>query len=282
MGRAKVYCPSMPELNCVAPSGLKGRGDSGFQFPIFELCRLLRRLYPGASAWAFVMWDWRQCCGLGELRKSGTPLAALETLGMQVALSAQSIFDSRSAREWVKNFELPDEETPIEGNGGNGDKGDTKEAEKPKTGPLKQVKKTGPLGGTGPLGKTGPLPATSRLLTKMTDSGLLISHPGNRLRFLHPVLAGYLAGRSLADINMDEALLEQPDWSGKLLAMRYIAAHGDASGLVNVMLAQTKMPLHRPLFMTARWLRDAPREATWRKKVFPRKKLSRCLLYRLF
>jgi HEAT repeat protein len=184
---------------------------------------------------------------------------------MQVALSAQSIFDSRSAREWVKNFELPDEETPIEG---NGDKGDTKEVEKPKTGPLKQVKKTGPLGGTGPLGKTGPLPATSRLLTKMTDSGLLISHPGNRLRFLHPVLAGYLAGRSLADINMDEALLEQPDWSGKLLAMRYIAAHGDASGLVNVMLAQTKMPLHRPLFMTARWLRDAPREATWRKKVF--------------
>ena len=200
-----------------------------------------------------------------RLAPSGTPLAALETLGMQVALSAQSIFDSRSAREWVKNFELPDEETPIEG---NGDKGDTKEAEKPKTGPLKQVKKTGPLGGTGPLGKTGPLPATSRLLTKMTDSGLLISHPGNRLRFLHPVLAGYLAGRSLADINMDEALLEQPDWSGKLLAMRYIAAHGDASGLVNVMLAQTKMPLHRPLFMTARWLRDAPREATWRKKVF--------------
>jgi HEAT repeat protein len=191
-----------------------------------------------------------------RLAPSGAPLAALETLGMQVALSAQPIFDSRSAREWVKNFELP-EEAPAEANG-KGDEAQT-DGEKAKTGPLSK---------TGPLGKTGPLPASSRLLTKMTDSGLLISHTGNRMRFLHPVLGGYLAGRSLADIHMDEVLLEQPDWSGKLLAMRYIAAHGDASNLANVMLARTKLPLHRSLFMAARWLRDAPREATWRSKVF--------------
>ena len=201
-----------------------------------------------------------------RLAPSGTPLAALETLGMQVALSAQPIFNSRSAREWVKNFELP-EETPSESNG-EAEEANTKAGERPKTGPLKKMGKTGPLGRTGPLGKTGPLPATSRLLTKMTDSGLLTSHPGNRMRFLHPVLGGYLAGRSLADTDMDEALLEQPDWSGKLLAMRYIAAHGDASSLANAMLAQTRMPLHRPLFMAARWLRDAPREAAWRNKVF--------------
>lgn len=203
-----------------------------------------------------------------RLAPSGTPLAALETLGMQVALSAQPIFDSRSAREWVKNFE-PAEEAPGESNGKEGDT-NAIEGERPKTGPLQQMGKTGPLGRTGPLGKNGPLPATSRLLTKMTDSGLLISHPGNRMRFLHPVLCAYLAGRSLAYINMDKALLEQPDWSGKMLAMRYIAAHGDASNLANAMLTQTKMPLHRPLFMAARWLRDAPREATWRNKIFAR------------
>ena len=201
-----------------------------------------------------------------RLAPSGTPLAALETLGMQVALSAQSIFDSRSAREWVRNFELPEDET-VEMEVEDGDEG-TNESEKPKTGSLKQNRKTGLLGRTGPLGKTGPLPSSSRLLTKMTESGLLTSHSGNRMRILHPVLGGYLAGRAMAAVNVDDALLQQPDWSGKLLAMRYIAAHGDASGLADAMLRKTEMPLHQPLFSVARWLRDAPREAPWRGKVF--------------
>jgi HEAT repeat protein len=88
------------------------------------------------------------------------------------------------------------------------------------------------------------------------------------MRFLHPVLGGYLAGRALAAVNADSALLQQPDWAGKFLAMRYVAAHGDATNLVDAVLRQTTMPLHSPLFHAARWLRDAPREARWRGKVF--------------
>jgi HEAT repeat protein len=52
------------------------------------------------------------------------------------------------------------------------------------------------------------------------------------------------------------------------MAMRYVAAHGDASGLANAMLQQAQMPLLRSLFIAARWLRDAPREARWRGRVF--------------
>jgi HEAT repeat protein len=203
-----------------------------------------------------------------RLAPKGTPLAALETLGMQVALSSQAIFDSHSAREWVKNFEPPEEETAESENGEENLEAKAANGEKPKTGPLKQKGKTGPLGNTGPLGKSGPVPATSSLLNKMIDSGLLVSHPDNRMRFLHPVFGGYLAGRALAAVNADNSLLQQPDWAGKLLAMRYIAAHGDATGLANAMLRQTEMPLHRSLFNAARWLRDAPREASWRGKVF--------------
>lgn len=209
-----------------------------------------------------------------RLAPKGTPLAALETLGMQVALSSQAIFDSHSAREWVKNFELPEEETLESENGEENLEAETTDSEKPKTGPLKQkgktgpLRKTGPLGNTGPLGKSSPMPATSSLLNKMTDSGLLVSHLDNHMRFLHPVFGGYLAGRALAAVNVDISLLQQPDWVGKLLAMRYLAAHGDATGLANAMLKQTEMPLHRSLFNAARWLRDAPREAPWRGKVF--------------
>jgi HEAT repeat protein len=112
------------------------------------------------------------------------------------------------------------------------------------------------------------MPATSRLLNKMTDSGLLVSCQENRMRFLHPVFGGYLAGRALAAVNADHALLQQPDWAGKHIAMRYVAAHGDATGLATAMLRQAQMPLQSSLFTVARWLRDAPREAPWRGRIF--------------
>lgn len=40
---------------------------------------------------------------------ANTPIAALETLAMQVLLSAQPVFDPRKAREWVKSFEVSEE-----------------------------------------------------------------------------------------------------------------------------------------------------------------------------
>jgi len=196
-----------------------------------------------------------------RLAPQKTPLAALETLGMQVALSSQAIFDYRSAREWVKNFELPEEEEMPE-NGEENPDAETTDEERSKSRSLRNKKKTGPLG------NSGQVPASSALLNKMTDSGLLVSHPDNRMRFLHPVLGGYLAGRALAAVNADNALLQQPDWAGKFLAMRYVAAHGDANTLADVMLRQTTLPLHSSLFRAARWLRDAPRDARWRGKVF--------------
>jgi HEAT repeat protein len=102
----------------------------------------------------------------------------------------------------------------------------------------------------------------------MVSSGLLVSYPNNKMRFTHPVFAGYLAGHALTNYNAEEPLLNQPDWSGKYLAMRYFAAHGDATKLVQTLMEFSRMPMHRPLFAAARWLRDAPRNAPWRGKLF--------------
>jgi HEAT repeat protein len=204
-----------------------------------------------------------------RLAPQGTPVAALETLGMQVALSSQALFDYRSAREWVKNFELPEEEE-TKANGNNYERFEEEPviSEKQKTGTLQENGKTASVGKTGPLGKSEAVPATSGLLNKMVDSGLLVSHPDNRMRFLHPVFGGYLAGRALATVNADGTLLQQPNWTGKLMAMHYEAAFGNATGLANAMINQAQMPLQRSLFTAARWLRDAPREARWRGRVF--------------
>ncbi|MBI5354161.1 MAG: HEAT repeat domain-containing protein [Chloroflexi bacterium] len=188
-----------------------------------------------------------------RIAPANTPLAALETLSMQVLLSAQPIFDPRKAREWVKSFEVADETAAAESE--NAENPAEEKIEEPK---LKKGKKNE---------KRIASPAFG-LLGKMSASGLLISSPNNKMRFAHPVFAGYLAGHALSEYKAEDALLNQPDWSGKYLAMRYFAARGDASKLVQAMLEFSRLPMHRPLFAASRWLRDAPRNAPWRGKLF--------------
>lgn len=191
-----------------------------------------------------------------RIAPANTPLAALETLAMQAMLSAEPVFDPRKARGWVKSFEVVDEaqedesaESPVNDAAEPSEAG---EETKPKKG--KKVEKVST--------------PSSGLLGKMAASGLLISYRNNKMRFVHPVFAGYLAGHALTTYNAEESILNQPDWIGKYLAMRYFAAHGDAGKLVQALLEFSRLPMHRPLFAAARFLRDAPRNASWRSKMF--------------
>ena len=108
---------------------------------------------------------------------------------------------------------------------------------------------------------------TPGLLGRLASTGLVIAYPNNKMRFVHPILGGFLAGRGMSGFKADETLLNQPDWTGKLLAMRYLAAHADVSSLVKSMLEWSRLPMHRPMLTAARWLRDAPRTAPWRGKL---------------
>lgn len=189
-----------------------------------------------------------------------TPLAALETLAMQVLLSSQPVFDPRKARTWVKSFETAEDSAEEESTDPTAAAPETTE-ENTTTGEAKSRKeKKGE--------KVAVKTASYGLIGKMAASGLLVSYPNNKMRFVHPIFAGYLAGRSLANFKEEESIINQPDWSGKYLAMRYLAAHGDASKLVQTMLEFSRLPMHRPLFAAARWLRDAPKNAPWRGKLF--------------
>jgi len=182
-----------------------------------------------------------------RLAPTGAPLAALETLAMQVVISAQPVFDPSKAHEWVKAFEIVEEkESQVQ-----------QDPQGTETRPRPARKSA----------KIADRPTTG-LLGRMAGSGLLAVYPTGRMRFVHPVFEGYLAGRGLSNFNATDALLGQPDWSGKYLAMRYIAAHGDVSKLIENQLEWSRLPMHRPLFAAARWLRDAPRNASWRTKLF--------------
>jgi len=185
---------------------------------------------------------------------SGTPVAALEILAMQVVLTSQPIFDSGKARAWVKQYDIVDE-SKIEG------------AETVKTITQEKIELTDSQKIRLKKSKASDVPS-SGLLGKLVESGLLVSHSNNKLRFLHPVLNGYLAGQAVGDNEADVTLAAQADWTGKIVAMHYLAARGDASAIADYMLKESALPLHSFTFTVARWLRDAPKQAAWRAKVF--------------
>ncbi len=191
-----------------------------------------------------------------RLAPSGTPVAALELLAMQVVLTSQPLFEPRAARAWVTQYDIVDDK-PIQSadtvtNTDESEKAPVTESQKIR------IKKS----------RAGDGIPTHGLLSKLVDSGLLIAHPSNKMRFLHSVLNGYLAGQAIGDNGAEETLLAQQEWNGKVLSMHYLAARGDASVLANSLLKETQLPLHNAVFTLARWLRDAPKEAAWRKSAF--------------
>ncbi|NTU56826.1 MAG: HEAT repeat domain-containing protein, partial [Anaerolineales bacterium] len=187
---------------------------------------------------------------------AGTPVAALELLAMQVVMTTQPIFDPRKARAWVKQYDIV-EDQPLQGaetvtTTEDGEPVPLTESQKIK------IKKS----------RAGAAVPTYGLLSKMVESGLLVSHPNEKMRFLHSLFNGYLAGQAVGSNNADMTLLAQPEWNGKAVTLHYLAARGDASAVADILLKQSDLPLHYPTFVVARWLRDAPKEVKWRAKVF--------------
>jgi HEAT repeat protein len=187
---------------------------------------------------------------------SGTPVAALELLAMQVVLTLQPVFDPRQARGWVRQYDIV-EDKPIES--AETLTATEEEEEVALTDSQKiRIKKS----------KAGEAVPTYGLLSKMVESGLLILHSNNKMRFTHPVLNGYLAGQAIGDNDADTTLLALPDWDGKTLSLHYLAARGDASAVADILLKDSALPLHSQAFTVARWLRDAPQDRAWRSKAF--------------
>jgi HEAT repeat protein len=183
-----------------------------------------------------------------RLSPDDIPMAALETLAMQVILTAQPVFDPRRARNWVREFELP-EEASIEGQ-------DSSMADGAAHAPSTEIRPNRDRAAR-------PAPTTRGLLGRLLSTGLLMGGRHNKARFAHPVIGGYLAGRGLGGYKAGDTLLNQPDWIGKSLTTAYFAAHGDVGALVDMMLQWSRLPMERPLLNAARWLRIAPAGVAW-------------------
>lgn len=106
-----------------------------------------------------------------------------------------------------------------------------------------------------------------RLLGLLRNSGLLIRYRGNRYQFRHPLIAAYLAGLLLKDLNREtvKAKFTNPNWRN---AFTYAVAHTNFDHLVKDRLTAPADVLNSSVFDIARWAAFAPPDAAWRGAIF--------------
>jgi hypothetical protein len=97
----------------------------------------------------------------------------------------------------------------------------------------------------------------------LTNNGFLISYPGSRYGFSHPVFFGYLAGKALSESGVLSQFQLQPSWMGKNITMYYLSRYGDVTSLIQHYLQEDDI-LHTNHFLISRWLQVAPKNRSWR------------------
>ncbi len=112
-------------------------------------------------------------------------------------------------------------------------------------------------------------PRGRTLLPQLTEAGLLKQYPNGSYSFVHPIVAGYLAGVNLSGSESIQKLQEQPFWTGKVLALQYAGAH-KANLQTSVQQAEQMAesdPLQSALVTAGSWLVAAPQTAGWRNQL---------------
>ena len=107
----------------------------------------------------------------------------------------------------------------------------------------------------------------SRIVSSLTEKGLLQIHTESRVGFIHPLILSYLATAGFKSQADEAETLIQDAWITSLNAAGFIAAQQNESQLVDRMLADNCEPLHQSLFTAARWLPLAQENSPWRTQV---------------
>jgi len=174
---------------------------------------------------------------------------AFQKLALQMMVNTQPIITQRSAVNYIRR--QISNENP-----------DAAEITLEKIG-QENIEKTKASKSKSPIG-------ISLLFPSLIEEGLLTPRANNRIGFEHIVLAGYLAGKSLADTNLTNKILAQPAWSGKSQTLHYLATCVDVHPIVDDYIRNRDDPLFRELFTAARWLQDAPARIRWRNNLMVR------------
>ena len=189
---------------------------------------------------------------------------ALERLASQMLYSMQPVISRQDAQEWFAEYEAPiesNEQVTI---------GDAEEISGEEIPSKVKAATAEPITNT-------------RVLQNLVENGLLTTALDDRLKFVHPAIAGYLASQPLSAQVLArqsqgeiEDLLNQTEWVNNTLTLHYLASQDSTGYWIKWIPDDSSTdPLKRSLFKIARLLRDAPEKANWRAGIM--RQLAECL-----
>jgi len=109
----------------------------------------------------------------------------------------------------------------------------------------------------------------SGALASLLDCGILIEHPGEKIRFSNPIFSGYLAALAVgAELTL--TLPGDLPWCVAEETCRFLASRDRAAEILQRILPVEDDPLFSGLLRASRWLKDAPQAATWRAGILRR------------
>jgi HEAT repeat protein len=103
-----------------------------------------------------------------------------------------------------------------------------------------------------------------RVLSELTQNGLLSIYSNRKMGFVHPVIAGYLAGFALT-LQSREEVSKQPSWSLKDIATTYMTYLAGMGAQARNMLADDNDLFLRDRLVLGRRLPNLPQESSERK-----------------
>ena len=195
---------------------------------------------------------------------AGIPQArpALEALAAQMVGTLRPVLSTREAGAAIAAFEPGPAALPE-----NPDEEQTNLTEDDSTAETTDEISPATPQGSSPQGRI----AVPRVLAALLESGVLRAQPGGRLRMAHPALLGTLAACAYTQPEQAQNLLNQPDWLGKHLTARSLAARLDLSDWLEELAPPPAADtLQHGLLQTARWLREMPERLPLRAAILRR------------
>lgn len=174
-----------------------------------------------------------------DVNNAGT---ALERVALQSSLAKSPYPSQKSASRWARGLSLEDaEESVIPTADPKGEEA---------------IEESGVLEGS----------VSRQAIPNLITTGILVSRADNRVSFVHPAVGGYFAGRALAASGGSSWVQNQADWTGKHLALQYLAHFGTPLGTTSALANANEDILRQRLMFAARWLRESlgHPKANWR------------------
>ncbi len=106
----------------------------------------------------------------------------------------------------------------------------------------------------------------NQILSILVENGILIDCAQEQVRFINPLIPGYLASFKVQEDQVDLSV-EKSLWVNLLVTLHFMAWQNKTGYWLDNFLNQDIPPLYNNLITVGRWLRDCPSNSLWKPQV---------------